>query len=239
MSHTPEFNRKRRELYHEGRLRGLKPRIAGHLYNEPDAERKIRSYLSERPSRVNQLDSPAQRDEMRRLNEFLAAKRVDRYRSRNRYGGYSRVVVHVKDPDTGIRGKRYITVHFVSSSVPTRAAIVDEVRSILDANAGAYPEEVTGFTVDSFESIPDNTQSPSPPLERPGYGAPDRGPPPGPGPLAGAANELAGFATAVEDTVAGAVKDVIDVVTGGPSEPAQEESDETGVDENESEETEE
>jgi hypothetical protein len=235
MVHSAEFNKRRRDLYHEGRLRGLKPRVAGHLYNSEDAERKIRSYLSEKPSRVNVLDSPAQRDEMRRLGEFLAAKRVDKYRSRNRYGGYSRVIVHVRDPDTGIRGKRYITVTRVSSNVPTRAAIVDEVRAILDANEGAYPEEVTGFTVDSFESIPDTTQSPSPPLEREGYGAPSP-PPPGPGPLAGAVGELAGFAKAVEDTAADAVRDVIDVVTGGPSESAQEEPEANGEPEDEDEE---
>lgn len=210
MVHTIEFNRKRREQYRLGRLSGLKPRAAGHLYNDNDFNTKVAAYLDQQVDRVGFEASPIERDRTRHANETLrngkyyytgrdGRQHADQYAAHNYYGGYAHVRVDVRDPETGIKAHKFFTIVFDSADPPKRGAIIDRVRSLLDANESRYPLELLSVNIASFKGVPDRTRS-SPPQTAPPITLPSDA------------------ITVVEDAVGSAE----DVLFGEPAEPNEE-----------------
>lgn len=130
MTHSAEFNARRREAYAEARLLGLTPREAGHLYWRPDDPRfqsRVNSHLSE-----TNRSAPVVPRTQYGLDYYF-------------HGTYTLVRVRTRDHEGEIHTFTF-TVARGPYDVPTRGQLLDAARGILRANASRYPEKILGLT---------------------------------------------------------------------------------------------
>lgn len=165
MPHSDAENRRRREMYLEGRLQGLNPREAGHLYNLNARTAGKIAAAQARPfaGKIEIEAAPIARDRERHAQEVARGERPDRYEAHNLYGGYARVRADFIDAETGRREHVFFTVVFDRAEVPTTGQIIERARDIIQRNRDSHytsvEREGVGISVLKFSYVPDRTTS--------------------------------------------------------------------------------
>jgi hypothetical protein len=172
--HSRAFNALRREFYRRGRLLGLTPREAGHATSDTTFAANTGRALQLPPNRpVVELPPPIERQR----DAEAARGHVITPDYFNRHGAYVKVRVREHDPDTGEKKQRMFELVFDRAEAPTRVAIADRVRRILEDKsrvvAGSDRYVFDGFSViGNIETVPDRTTMPSRTIQRDEAGRP-------------------------------------------------------------------
>jgi len=182
MTHTKEFNERRRFQYAQARRLGLVPREAGHVYSEQDFARK-RNQLLDRPittpvniSRRRGVvratpqtvgAGPDQRQAERDANLQAAHDRGERwpggrlkdvgtYAVGYTYGHhYVLVRIRTRDEDGNLLPPELVTVVLKDKETPTYRQIEESVSRIRQRNAKNYPETFIGLDILEDKFFPD------------------------------------------------------------------------------------
>jgi hypothetical protein len=139
--HGDAANARRRELYLKGRINGLSPRDAGHLYSEEQAKARVAA-ISERAPKVKTRAMPTlakrQAAQMRSGLEPSAVLPFDREHVR------VRVDFAVTDIRTGrkTREHAYVTVAQSKEKRASLKTIADRTRLFLAENEDCYPDTI-------------------------------------------------------------------------------------------------
>lgn len=165
MTHSAEFNRRRRESYAAAVALGLTPREAGHFNdwspNDPRFITRAQEWLRQQvPARTETLPSPAQRTQ---ANE----ERITRgephspssYAYHSYYGCYVYAVIKGKDVDGNIRDYP-LTITFAAAVPPTRAQLLSRIERLFRAQPRKYPVEILAIRYRTVQLVPDRTERP-------------------------------------------------------------------------------
>lgn len=141
MVHSAEFNAKRRAAYAEGRLLGLSPRDAGHLYGPKFVEKAQAQIATAKRERKEAPASERQelfrsRLEARLGREVTLRESRERYQMHNYSKVYTKATITLVDNDTGLRHKSRITL--TSDRPLTRAEARRQVELYVDKNSANY-----------------------------------------------------------------------------------------------------
>ena len=158
MPHSPEFNQRRREQYRLGRLAGLTPRDAGHIYAEKERSVKVAVALSKPTSTTPKMvPSPLVRQQDYARTTSSGRTNPAHYLPHSDYGAYVNVRIDARD-DEGKVSKKFVTVAFKEATVPTREQVMNRVSEYVERNAGRYETAVLiGYTILGTELVSDRT----------------------------------------------------------------------------------
>lgn len=153
MPHSAAFNERRRAAYREGRLLGLAPRDAGHLYSPADVERAAKGDVKAKRTTRQGTFQERQAAYAAKLSDKLGRRvtvreSMERYRVHNLASVHTRARLTIQGSD-GV--KRRKTVTLLSSGPLTRA----EARARIDGfllNGGIEYGEGALIAVDFTEA---------------------------------------------------------------------------------------
>ncbi len=156
MPHSSESNARRRALYQELRAQGLPRRLAGHATSEKTAEKRRKEFYSSPITKINELPSPKQRDQIR-ADKFGVAIPELRYFSHSYSDWYAKVKVRYTD-DSHHKLTRWTTVTIKRPQTPTNGDIIAALA--LSDVASRYQVEILSVDIHSIDHVSDHTVSP-------------------------------------------------------------------------------